>query len=432
MKNFKTISIIASLAMAMTLACQNKDYTEPANATSTAVTASSTTVYSLATSTTTKYLDASLKETNASKAVWVLSNGTMVPNQSYNNIGNTYTYPTTTGTDADLKTTGVGFGLMTNSQYGTTKTWTDGGFKSVYEISFIFKTTGDAIKICRSAATTCVTVTATASTTATVSATMAANSPDVDLGTLSATGPVVGKILGSGAAGLTLANNLLTAGKTATTNAFGTANTLKWTLSQGSVKNGSMKVKIEVNGTEILAETETDTSLTAAYTDTTNCLGLGAGVGCVSAKYSATLGNIAVSPITFNGVNHGMPLMIKAGGSLGTTLANADFTVPGGGSATDGTDVNVFLADAATDVADATGGGAALSAATGSAANAKALIRGAISAIYNGFYAAAFGPGTAASNFSVKLTNAAACSSSTSCDRSTTTPSITGITITTQ
>lgn len=399
----KFLMTSAILAGFFFIGCVSDDFTDPANVdTKTGDAGKNVSSFSWSLTPTGSYYDKYLNAKTTSSAAgtggFMVSSSKLYPLKD--NSSSPVSYAASAGAEPDMATSSSNaFALISNDTYGGS--WAAGKNSATFTAKFTFTENGDSIKVCRTAATTCLTVTATGDGAATVSMTAAANLPNnTNLGEL--TTNVYGKILDAGNAGLTIAvNTLVETG--VTTSAYGSETTLTWTLSQASTE-GSLKYSVGINGTTLtggLAASDFVTALETAMGYNTggsdpNCVGAGAGVACVAMQF-------ADSDTSFNGITNGTPLMIRAGGTVPDALTASDFTLKGAGGATDGTVMTVY--GPFEDVDDATGATQTLSTAAGSAANAEAIIQGAIKGLYTNFYKTVFGTTSAASGFGVTLTN---------------------------
>jgi hypothetical protein len=167
-------------------------------------------------------------------------------------------FPESAGADADLQG-GIGFGTYPNDR--SSSVWTEDAFASTLTAELVLTKPGDAIKFCRSFATTCVNVQLTAEGGLAV-LTLAANVPDTEIGEIAP--GVSASIRGTGADGLTIA----VADPTVLARPFaltaGTPMTLEWRIARGAME-GSIKYSVSVNGTE-LASGDTATALASSIT----------------------------------------------------------------------------------------------------------------------------------------------------------------------
>lgn len=153
-------------------------------------------------------------------------------------------FPESAGADADLQG-GVGFGTYPNNRNETA--WEEDAFASTLTASLVLTKPGDAIKFCRSFATTCVNVQLTPQGGLAV-LTLAANVPDTEIGEIAP--GVSAAIRGTGADGLTIA----LADPTVLARPFdvtaGSPVTLEWRIARGAMA-GSIKYSVSINGTEL-------------------------------------------------------------------------------------------------------------------------------------------------------------------------------------
>lgn len=195
-------------------------------------------------------------------------------------------FPDSAGADADLQG-GVGFGTYPNDR--SSSVWTEDAFASTLTAQLVLTKPGDAIKFCRSFATTCVNVQLTADGGLAV-LTLAANVPDTEIGEIAP--GVSAAIRGTGADGLTIA----VADPTVVARPFaltaGTPLTLEWRIARGAAE-GSIKYSVSVDGTE-LASGDTASALESSITK----------LGGVAMQFAAT-GEVKTAidySYAFNGV----------------------------------------------------------------------------------------------------------------------------------
>lgn len=192
-----------------------------------------------------RFLDANLEATNALSAEYTIVDNRLVP------MAQGGVFPESAGADADLQA-GVGFGTYLNPDRNST-TWTEGSFQSVLKSEIVLTQPGDAVKFCRSFATTCVTVQLTPDG-GLMTLSLAANVPDTEIGEIAP--GVSASIRGTGPNGLTIAVTDPTAVARPFPVTAGTPFTLEWTVSRGPITGlpegaGSLAYSVSVDDTEL-------------------------------------------------------------------------------------------------------------------------------------------------------------------------------------
>jgi hypothetical protein len=208
------------------------------------------------------FLNANLQASNAVQAEYTVAeqNGArvLVPVK----VGGAF--PETAGADADLLAS-VGFGTYINPDRNATE-WEVGSFQSKLTAEIILNNPGDAVKFCRSFATTCVTAQMAADGSGLVVLNLAANVPDTEIGEIA--DGVSAAIRGTGEAGLTIAVTDPTEVARPFQVTAGTPFTLEWTVARGPITGlpegaGSISYSVSVNDTELVTK-DTLTALGAA------------------------------------------------------------------------------------------------------------------------------------------------------------------------
>lgn len=188
-----------------------------------------------------RFLDANLEATNALSAEFTVVNDVLVPMQVAG------AFPESAGADANLQD-GVGFGTYANPDTQTTD-WTQAGlFQSVLTAEVILSQPGDAVKFCRSFATTCVTAQMTADGGGLLLLALAANVPDTDIGEIAS--GISAAVRGTGDSGLTIAVTDPTVVAVPFTPTAGTPFELTWKVSRGQLE-GSLDYAVAIDGAEL-------------------------------------------------------------------------------------------------------------------------------------------------------------------------------------
>jgi hypothetical protein len=202
-----------------------------------------TQIYALDPAESPRFLDANLEATNALSAEFTVVNNVLVPMQVAG------AFPESAGADANLQD-GVGFGTYANPDVQTAD-WTQAGlFQSVLTAEVILSQPGDAVKFCRSFATTCVTAQMIAPGQGVILLALAANVPDTDIGEIAP--GVSAAVRGTGDSGLTIAVTDPTVVAVPFTPAVGAPFELTWKVSRGQIE-GSLDYAVAVDGTELKA-----------------------------------------------------------------------------------------------------------------------------------------------------------------------------------
>lgn len=187
-----------------------------------------------------RFLDANLEATNALSAEFTVVNNVLVPMQSAG------AFPESAGADANLQD-GVGFGTYANPEYAVDGEW-GGLFQSVLTANVILTQPGDAVKFCRSFATTCVTAQMTGANQGVLLLSLAANVPDTEIGEIAP--GVSAAVRGTGENGLTIAVTDPTVVAVPFAPTAGTPFELTWKVSRGQVE-GSLDYSVAVDGDEL-------------------------------------------------------------------------------------------------------------------------------------------------------------------------------------
>lgn len=209
-----------------------------------------------------RFLDANLERSNALQASFTVVNDVLLPMQEGG------AFPDSAGADADLLA-GVGFGTYPNRDRGAAD-WTAGSFQSVLKADVILNQPGDAVKFCRSFATTCVTAQMTPDGQGLIVLTLAANVPDTEIGAIAP--GVSAAIRGTGESGLTIAVTDPTVVARPFAATAGTPFTLEWSVARGPNAGlpagaGSISYSVSVDGTS-LASGDTLNALAGSITKT--------------------------------------------------------------------------------------------------------------------------------------------------------------------
>jgi hypothetical protein len=198
-------------------------------------------IYAFSAAESPRFLDANLEATNALRAEFtVTENGVLVPMQSAG------AFPESAGADANLQA-GVGFGTYANPEYSVDGAW-GGLFQSVLTADVILTQPGDAVKFCRSFATTCVTAQMTGDGQGLLLLSLAANVPDTEIGEIAP--GVSAAVRGTGKNGLTIAVTDPTVVAVPFTPAANTPFELTWKISRGQIE-GSLDYSVAVDGAEL-------------------------------------------------------------------------------------------------------------------------------------------------------------------------------------
>jgi hypothetical protein len=234
-------------------ACQPEEYINPTDEPTGKEPPPATQIYAFDAAESPQFLDANLDASNALTAEYTVVNNVLVPMQTSG------AFPESAGADADLQD-GVGFGTYVNPDTQVAS-WADAGlFQSVLTANVILSQPGDAVKFCRTFATTCVTAQMIADGQGVLLLTLAANVPDTEIGEI-ATG-ISAAIQGTGENGLTIAvADPAVVAVPFAANA-GTPFDLTWKISRGQIE-GSLDYSVAVNDTE-LATGNTAGALTAS------------------------------------------------------------------------------------------------------------------------------------------------------------------------
>jgi hypothetical protein len=209
-----------------------------------------------------RFLNANLEASNALQASFTVVNDVLVPMQEGG------AFPDSAGADADLLA-GVGFGTYPNRDRGAAD-WTEGTFQSVLKADVVLNQPGDAVKFCRSFATTCVTAQMTPDGQGLIVLTLAANVPDTEIGQIAS--GVSAAIRGTGDNGLTIAVTDPTVVARPFAATAGTPFTLEWSVARGPNAGlpegaGSISYAVSVDGAE-LASGDTLNALAGSITKT--------------------------------------------------------------------------------------------------------------------------------------------------------------------
>jgi hypothetical protein len=209
-----------------------------------------------------RFLNANLEASNALQAEFTVVNDVLVPMQAGG------AFPDSAGADADLLAD-VGFGTYANPDRGAAD-WTAGSFQSVLKAEVTLNNPGDAVKFCRSFATTCVTAQMAADGSGLVVLTLAANVPDTEVGEIAP--GVSASIRGTGENGLTIAVTDPTVVARPFAVTAGTPFVLEWTIARGPNTGlpegaGAIQYSVSVEGTE-LASGDTLGALAGSITKT--------------------------------------------------------------------------------------------------------------------------------------------------------------------
>lgn len=243
MKQIAIFIVSATLALAAVSGCQPSDRVEPEDESTGNAPDGPEVIFKFNAADAPAFLDSNLKATNGVTATYAVSSGVLAP------IPANGAFSAAVGADADLLG-GVGFGTYPNPDIrGPGVAWEGADrFRSELTASIVLSQPGDAVKFCRSAATTCVTFMLDAMGNGLAVMTMAANVPDTEIGEISP--GISASIRGTGANGLTIAPTnpaTVTAPFTATA---GVATEVRWTISRGGSEN-SLDYSVTVGGTEI-------------------------------------------------------------------------------------------------------------------------------------------------------------------------------------
>lgn len=187
-----------------------------------------------------RFLDANLEATNALSAEFTVVNDVLVPMQVAG------AFPESAGADANLLG-GVGFGTYANPEYSVDGEW-GGLFQSVLTAEVILSQPGDAVKFCRSFATTCVTAQMIAPGQGVLLLALAANVPDTDIGEIAP--GISAAVRGTGENGLTIAVTDPTVVAVPFTPTAGTPFELTWKVSRGQLE-GSLDYAVAIDGAEL-------------------------------------------------------------------------------------------------------------------------------------------------------------------------------------
>ena len=212
-------------------ACQPSDYIDPED--DLTGTSPEAQIFKFDAETSQRFLGANLQVTNALQAEYTIVGAqgarVLVPVQVAG------AFPDSAGADADLQG-GVGFGTYPNRDRNSS-VWTEDSFASNLKAEVVLSQPGDALKFCRSFATTCATVQLTPNGGLVV-LTLAARIPDTEIGEIAP--GVSASIRGTGANGLTIAvaDPTVVARPAAVT--AGTPFTFEWSIARGAAE-GSIK-----------------------------------------------------------------------------------------------------------------------------------------------------------------------------------------------
>ncbi len=197
-------------------------------------------IYALEPAEAPRFLDANLEATNALSAEFTVVNDVLVPMQVAG------AFPESAGADANLQD-GVGFGTYANPEYSVDGAW-GGLFQSVLTAEVILSQPGDAVKFCRSFATTCVTAQMAAPGQGVLLLALAANVPDTEIGQIAS--GISAAVRGTGESGLTIAVTDPTVVAVPFTPAVGVPFELTWKVSRGQLE-GSLDYAVAIDGTEL-------------------------------------------------------------------------------------------------------------------------------------------------------------------------------------
>jgi hypothetical protein len=244
-----TIAFLTCLA-GLAAGCQADTYVNPKDEKSGNAPTAASEVFAIDAATASNFLDANLQPTNAVTAEYVVANGVIVPMPANGLL------PAKAGEDADLRA-GKGFATEVNSQaFGPGVPWATKGFGSKLTATLVLSNVGDAVRFCRSFATTCVTVSLMAPGAALAKITLAANIPDTEMGEVSpATSTSLGvsaAVRGTGPNGLTVALTDASAVAVPFAAAAGQPFEVDWTLARGAME-GSLDYTLAINKTQIAA-----------------------------------------------------------------------------------------------------------------------------------------------------------------------------------
>ncbi len=255
MKSTLAVSLAASLLCSFAVGCQDSDYVDPTDP-RTGANPAGTAIYSFNAANSPPFLNANLEATPALRAEFAVANGALVPIQAG------AAFPASAGVDADLLD-GVGFGTYANPDIQIAE-WTAGSFQSVLTANVILSQTGDAVKFCRSFATTCVTARMTGDGTGLIVLDLAANIPDTEIGAIAP--GISAAIRGTGPSGLTVALSDPSKVALPFTPAAGAPFELSWTIARGDTP-GSLNYKVAVDGTELASGNTTAELASSIATD---------------------------------------------------------------------------------------------------------------------------------------------------------------------
>ncbi|ACY19099.1 hypothetical protein [Haliangium ochraceum] len=224
-------------------ACQPSDFVDPSDDPTGNAAPPDTQVFAYSAEQSPRFLGANLEQTNALQAEFTVAGGVLVPMQEGG------AFPSSTGADANLQG-GVGFGTYANPDRGSNDWAGSGDFMSILESDIVLSQPGDAVKFCRSFATTCAEVRMVADGAGVVVLSLAANVPDTELGEIQP--GISAAIRGTGDSGLTIA---LTAPEVVSAQfaaAAGTPLTLSWTIARGD-EVGTLDYAVSIDGQELLS-----------------------------------------------------------------------------------------------------------------------------------------------------------------------------------
>lgn len=237
-------------------ACQPSDYVDPSDDPTGQAPPPATQVFAFYPASSPRFLDANLEASNALQAEFTVVNNALVPMQAGG------AFPESAGVDADLLA-GVGFGTYANPDRPAAD-WTAGSFKSVLEADVLLTQSGDAVRFCRSFATTCVTAQMVADGQGVLLLNLAANVPDVEIGEIAE--GISAAVRGTGPNGLTIAITDPNVVAVPFAPAAGTPFELSWTIARGETP-GSLDYAVSVDGDE-LASGNTAAQMSAAIATT--------------------------------------------------------------------------------------------------------------------------------------------------------------------
>jgi hypothetical protein len=242
--------------------CQDTEYTKPSDDPTGKEPPPATEIFRYEATDSPRFLNGNLEASNMLQAEFAVVNDVLVPMQEGG------AFPDSAGADADLLA-GVGFGTYPNPDRGAAD-WTEGSFQSVLTADVILNKTGDAVKFCRSFATTCVTARAIGDGQGLIVLTLAANVPDTEIGEIAS--GISASIRGTGENGLTIAVTDQTVVARPFTFTAGSAFSLEWTIARGPIEGlpagaGSISYAVSVEGTE-LASGNTRDALAGSVTAT--------------------------------------------------------------------------------------------------------------------------------------------------------------------